>query len=72
MRALKITENFGQYVVETSAGVRATGATVESALRKLFVLGDPSPGSFDAVAKLFATIPAAAGPSQIGTGVASA
>jgi hypothetical protein len=72
MRALKITENFGQYVVETSAGVRATGASVESALRKLFVQGDPSPGSFESVAKVFAMIPDAAGPSQIGAGVASA
>lgn len=35
MRALKITENHGLYVVETSAGVRASGASLESALDKL-------------------------------------
>lgn len=73
MKKLVITQtDYGQYIVETSAGVRSSGATVESALRKLFVAGDPSPGSFEAVGKLFATIPETVGPSQIGSGVASA
>jgi hypothetical protein len=45
MRALKITEADGLFTVETSAGVRATGATLTSAMDKLLTLADPSRGS---------------------------
>lgn len=37
MRKLTITENHGLFVAETSDGVRATGATLASALSKLTV-----------------------------------
>jgi len=40
MRRLVITENHGLYVVETSDGVRSTGASLASALEKLTVRSD--------------------------------
>lgn len=40
MRRLVITEHDGLYVVETSAGVRASGASLESALDKMLVKPD--------------------------------
>jgi hypothetical protein len=72
MRRLVITENFGQVVVETSSGVRAAGATVQSALWKLDLSGLSSLSDYDPVEELFARIRETDGPSQIGSGVASA
>lgn len=36
VRSLTITERYGQYVVTTSDGKKATSATLEGALRKAF------------------------------------
>jgi hypothetical protein len=72
MRRLVITENFGQYVIETSTGARAAGATLESALKKLI----PATHAelffdFEPVRVLFDAIPEVQGASQIARGQAA-
>lgn len=71
MRKLVITQQFGQVVVETSSGVRASGATVQSALVKLDLSGYSSHEEYDAVAHLFNRIRETDDGGQIGHGVAS-
>ena len=76
MRALKITENNGLYVVETTAGVRTSGASLQSALEKMLVTEEhermAAPVSkWDGIEKVFDSIkPIASG--QIASGQASA
>ena len=72
MRRLVITENFGMVTIETSAGVRATGANVPSALQKLDLTGLATLEDFAAVARIFNKIRPIEGHSQIGTGLAGA
>lgn len=67
MRRLIITENHGLYVVETSAGVRGTGATLASALEKVAPLLGPSD-----VFTIFESIRPSDGGSQILHGQAGA
>lgn len=73
MRRLIITENHGQYVVETSAGVRAVGASLASALQKLVINGSPEtrpPDDCDLawVSSIFSGIRPSGGPAQIHEG----
>ena len=74
MRALKISEDNGLYVVETSAGVRTSGASLQSALEKMLVNPERTQapvGKWDGIEAIFGAIrPAASG--QIAHGQASA
>lgn len=77
MRRLIITENelgpVKQYVVESSAGVRATASTLEGALIKM--LGPQKPAITDegwsGISSVFKTIRPTGGKSQIHEGVQS-
>lgn len=71
-RRLTITENFGLVTVETSAGVRATGRTVQSTLQKLDLAGLSQQADYDAVARIFDGIRPIAGANQIVEGQAGA
>ncbi len=71
MRRLVITENFGMVTIETSAGVRSTGRTVQSALFKLDLTGFARMTDFDTLASIFNKIPPIDA-GQIGSGVAGA
>lgn len=74
MRRLVITKQFesGPVVVETSSGVRAAGATVQSALQKLDLGGLMQQEEFDSVATLFERIRPSGGGGQIAQGQAAA
>lgn len=72
MRVLKITEHdYGQVVVETSDGKRVTSTTVQGALKKLG-FAHTVDSDFNAVNLIVQMIEMRDGPSNIGTGVASA
>lgn len=75
MRRLVITEtNLGPrklYSVETSAGVRASGATLQSAMQKLDLGGLSQQSDFDTLAGIFARIKETGGDTNIHEGVQS-
>ena len=73
MRILVIKEQHGLYTVETSAGVRTSGATLESALQKQVMTEDirpPDDADFYGIRAIFNSIrPSASG--QIASGQAA-
>ncbi len=73
MKSMKISEANGLYVVETSSGVRGTGASLESALKKVAPVGSlvAGNGEFHGIRVIFDAIPSAQG-GQFHQGVASA
>jgi hypothetical protein len=75
MRKLIITESDlgprSLFTVETSAGVRSSGATVQSALQKLDLTGLTQQSDFDSLASVFEAIRPTGGDSQIREGVQS-
>lgn len=72
MRSMKITQDGKMVVVETSTGVRSTGASVESALQKLDLTDLIQLEDLEPFARIFARIREQDGKSNIGRGVASA
>lgn len=77
MRRMVITENgvgpLARYRVETSAGTRAVGASLESALSKLDCTDGPNvaPGELHAFARIFRSIRPTKASGQIHEGVDS-
>lgn len=53
MRRLIITENHGLWAAETSSGIRGSGATMESALRKLALTEHDTDEDFAELREIF-------------------
>lgn len=70
MRVLVIKQNGPLFVVETSGGIRASGATLQSALSKLSP-AEPAHHEFDTIARIFNRIPDDGRGKQIHEGVDS-
>ncbi len=73
MRRITITEQNNLYTVEVSDGRRSSGATFESALRKLFRPAHISRGldEYETVEEFFDSIIPTHGSAQIGQGQAA-